>query len=78
MSERVFTAVEIKAAIENYKKQQAAAGQQLEDLDQQIRATQLTQQMLQGAILAFESLLTLPDPPPPESQPDQKFDTIKE
>jgi hypothetical protein len=70
MSERAFTAAEIKAAIENYKLQLQSVEKQQEDLEKQRQLLELQQNMLNGAILAFESLFTLPEAPPePPAEP---------
>lgn len=60
MSDRTFTATEIRAAIENYKIQAATVEQQLAEVEKHKAQLEFQQNMLQGAILAFESLFSLP------------------
>lgn len=68
--EKVFTAAEIQAAIDNYRLQAASVEKQLQDLGKQIDTLQATQHMINGAILAFESLLSIQvEPPAPPAEP---------
>ena len=55
---RVFTETEIRAAIVNYKIQASTAARQLQELERQAEVVQAQQHMINGAILAFESLLS--------------------
>ena len=68
---RTFDVPEIKNAIINYRSQQAAVENQLRELDAQFQKLKTTQAMIQGAIIAFESLLTTPVvPTSPEEPPN--------
>lgn len=67
---RVFTETEIRAAIENYRGQAASAARQLQELERQAEVVQAQQHMINGAILAFESLLSVQvAPPEPPAEP---------
>jgi len=68
--EKVFKATEIQSAIENYKLQAASVDKQLQEMAAQVEHLQTTQHMIQGAILAFESLLSVQvEPPTPPAEP---------
>lgn len=68
--ERVFTGAEIQAAIDNYRLQAASVEKQLQELGRQVEHLQATQHMVNGAILAFESLLSVQvEPPAPPADP---------
>lgn len=67
---RVFTETEIKAAIDNYRQQAVQAARQLQELERQAELLQAQQHMINGAILAFESLLSVQvEPPTPPTEP---------
>lgn len=66
---RVFTEAEIKAAIDNYRQQAAQAARQLQELERQADVVQAQQHMINGAILAFESLLSVRVAPQNEPGP---------
>lgn len=59
---RVFTVDELNAVIGNYRQQQAAATEQLRQIDETRFHTLKTLDLLQGAIVALE---TLRDSAPP-------------
>ena len=65
--QRTFTETEIRVAIENYRQQYATV---IEQIEAQKKLAETTLAMLNGAIVAFESLLNLPVPGPPEP-PDE-------
>lgn len=71
VDKRVYTTIEIEAAVINYRSQQAAAEGQLRELDAQFQRLKTTQAMIQGAIIAFESLLASPPPTPPSEPPSE-------
>ena len=68
-NDRAFDAAEIKAAIANYKTQQATLVGQHQQLQQQIKYVEDTLHMINGAIQAFETLLTSPLPCIPSEPP---------
>lgn len=72
---RVFTETEIRAAIENYRGQAATAARQLQELERQAEVVQAQQHMINGAILAFESLLSVQVTPPQEPPTEPPSET---
>jgi flavin-binding protein dodecin len=72
---RVFTETEIRAAIDNYRQQAAQAARQLQELERQAEVVQAQQHMINGAILAFESLLSVQVTPPAETPTEPPSET---
>ena len=60
MSERVFSVVEIVTAVDNYKQQASTVASQLQELEKHAEVLQAQRHMINGAIVAFETLLNSP------------------